>query len=30
MVKKLAVVVCGWHYPSHFYEKMLQKNIYKI
>jgi len=27
MVKKLAVVVCGWHYPSHFYEKMLKQNI---
>lgn len=21
-MKKIAIVVCGWHYPSHFYEQM--------
>tara|TARA_R100000152_G_C6753429_1_gene177185 strand:+ start:126 stop:1016 length:891 start_codon:yes stop_codon:yes gene_type:complete len=26
-MKKLAVIACGWHYPSQFYEKMLNQKI---
>jgi len=26
-VKKLAVIACGWHYPSQFYEEMLTQKI---
>ena len=28
-MKKLAVVVCGWHYSSHFYETMIKQKIPK-
>jgi hypothetical protein len=26
-MKKMAVIACGWHYPSQFYEKMLTQKI---
>jgi hypothetical protein len=26
-MKKLAVVACGWHYPSHFYEEMIKQKV---
>ena len=24
-MKKLAVIVCGWHYPAYFYEQMVKQ-----
>ena len=26
-MKKIAVVACGWHYPSHFYEEMIKQKV---
>ena len=26
-MKKIAVVACGWHYPSQFYENMVKQNV---
>ena len=28
-MKKLAVVACGWHYSSHFYETMIKQKVPK-